>query len=302
MKNQAVLAIDAGGTFFKSALIKNNCAVAELSEKEYAINSASDREFLLAVYYRIFSDYQIEAGLRNLEISGMAISTPGPFDYSSGTYRMQHKFASLFGTSLPEKIKEHFSPGRDFRFYFMHDVHAFLCGELFAGAARGEDSVMAITIGTGLGFGYFKEGRIVDNSTGGPCYCLFRQKHENGILEDIISRRGLISAYKRFSGRLDSIDVKAIADLARAGNVPAQQAFQQAGQVLSEHLRILVSAYSCSCIVFGGQISKSLDLFNIKQPAPGIKITVQQNPHSPLIGAALPLFQGSGNYNAEKKI
>ena len=107
---------------------------------------------------------------------------------------------------LPEKLP----------IIFQQDVHSFLIGEHWTGSIKGVANAAAITLGTGLGFGLMRNSEILDNGRGGPHAVIFNLPFEDGILEDRISRRGIISQYCKYTGELEkNIDVHDIALRAR---------------------------------------------------------------------------------------
>lgn len=68
-----------------------------------------------------------------MELAGIGIAIPGPFDYAAGVSRMTHKFRSICGVDLRGVL--HAMPGvpADAEIRFMQDVNAALAGEI-AGA------------------------------------------------------------------------------------------------------------------------------------------------------------------------
>ena len=154
---------------------------------------------------------------------------------------------------LPEKLP----------IIFQQDVHSFLIGEHWTGSIKGVANAAAITLGTGLGFGLMRNSEILDNGRGGPHAVIFNLPFEDGILEDRISRRGIISQYCKYTGELEkNIDVHDIALRARnEQDIPAQKVFMETGIILADELADIFDSIPITDIVFGGQISKAFDLF-----------------------------------------
>lgn len=188
-----------------------------------------------------------QEGLREL---GVAI--PGPFDYRQGIFRMQHKFAAVFGASfremagLPEEV--------DVR--FLHDVNAPLLGSL----DRYPGNTVLVTLGTGLGFGCAIDGVVQTNENGSPAHSLYNRPYGDGILEDAVSSRGIRSAYARETGDGD-VSVLTIAQRAYAGEEAALRVFSEFGSILGEALAPVLEDFRTEHLLLGGQISKSLSLF-----------------------------------------
>lgn len=77
------------------------------------------------------------AAERGMELAGIGIAIPGPFDYAAGVSRMTHKFRSICGVDLRGVL--HAMPGvpADAEIRFMQDVNAALAGEIARGNAAG---------------------------------------------------------------------------------------------------------------------------------------------------------------------
>ncbi len=236
------LAIDAGGTFFKYALLNENAEF--LSEiKKIPVNEKGTIEDIINSYKKIFDDIK--------DFSYVTVSTPGPFDYEKGISLMKHKFCSLYGKPLREKLEE--LSGK--RVCFLSDSNAFLLGESYG---LYENSI-GITIGTGLGFSAMKNGKLCTDENGGPCerpYCL---PYKDLTAEDYISGRGLEKRYKNVSG--NSLNAKEIAELAEKGDLTALNVYREMGIAIGEILSQFVAKYKADILIIGGQVARSLNLF-----------------------------------------
>jgi len=208
---------------------------------------------------------EIASSLRTAlgDAESAAVAIPGPFNYSSGVFLMKHKFASVYGESFADLVGR---PGMRLR--FIHDVNAMLLGEMSCGAGVGFDRVALVTLGTGLGFSMSLDGEILKNGNGSPSVSIFNRPYRDGVLEDYASKRGVLALYRIESGS-DALTVKDIADLAFAGNAPAAATFNCVGRILGEVLGPILTQYGIECLLFGGQISRSFDLF-----APAIRDTL----------------------------
>lgn len=294
-----VLAIDAGGSFFKSALIDERGTIFVGSQMEAPVNSAGDSESILGRYRYIIKASLGVARSNGLSIKGLGVATPGPFDYVRGTSLMEHKFDAIRDLPLRECFRGASLLSDDTPIVFLQDVHAFLLGEHWNGAVAGLSNIAAITLGTGLGLGLMQGGKILDNGSGGPREVLFKHPFAGGILEDRISRRGIIAAFREQSrlGMMD-LDVLGIADQARRpeGNI-ARDVFSETGRILGDAISGLLAKYEISDVVFGGQISKAFGLLGpaIEQSLSGsdhqVRIVMGRNiESSSLLGVARTLW------------
>jgi len=299
-----ILAIDAGGTFFKSCIIGQNGEMVGDEVKKVPVDSDGGSEIILNAYREIISGALIFAKSHDMVLAGIGISTPGPFDYVGFKSLMKHKFAGIYGINLRDEIiRRCFLPaGPDnFDIKFIHDAHAFILGEYWKGAARGYSHIAGVTIGTGTGFGCMSGGKIKANENGGPYVSIYSLPCRDGILEDYVSGKGIVNIYRKLSGECgNGRDAKEIGRLAESGKDKyAVAAYREAGEILAIAIKEILTDLEIECLVLGGQISRSFALMEeaIAGNLAGVKtlkkVCMAQNiDFSPLFGAALAV---SGN-------
>jgi glucokinase len=276
-----VLAIDAGGTFFKSALVADGHILNDTMRSE-PVNSAGPAEPILAAYRTIVHQALARAG----RIAGIGVATPGPFDYAAGMSRMTHKFQSILGLDLREAMRNGTGLPADVPIRFAHDAHAFLLGEYRHGAAQGFANVACITLGTGIGSGWIINHQLRTNEVGGPLVRLFTLPCEGATLEDFASGRGIVAAY----GQGSHLTAKEIARRAREEHDrQAQDVFAKLGTRIGKTIAPLIAHYQIECLIFGGQIANNFDLFGNSVAATLDRGVIRQAQHidtAALIGAA----------------
>lgn len=186
----------------------------------------------------------------------VVICMPGPADYAMGVSQMTHKFKSIQGFPIKPWLEQRLEGARVF---FLHDGVAFMLGEMTAGALRGADCAAGVMLGTGLGFGLCRRGRVLIRPAGTPAHPLWCAPWKGGICEDFVSGRALRKIWQARTGQRR--DVHEIAALARSGDEAAAELFRQAGRTLGEMLRDHLSGWPVERVAVGGQIAKSWDLF-----------------------------------------
>ena len=261
-KPGAVLAIDAGGTSFKSALIDGDGGIVPGSFYQCPVCSDGALEAVLATYVELIR----HALSRGMVIGGIGVSTPGPFDYQRGVSLMKHKFACLYGISLKDSLVKLLPALAGIPFCFRHDANSFLAGERWQGAGQGCTRIGGITLGTGIGVSFFADGQFFNNELGSPAteVSLWNKPYRDGIVEDFISARALIAAYQKYNPHYDSsAGAKGIADAAKSGEQQAVLVYEQLGTDLGKVLTPWCDHFNPEKIVFGGQIAASFDLFAV---------------------------------------
>ena len=225
-------------------------------------------------------------------VLGASLAMPGPFDYEAGVSWMQHKLAYLYGFDLRGALARHFAWAAA-KIRFLNDAAAYVNGEMAAGAARGVDRVVGITLGTGVGSAFGVGGHVVREGRGVPPGGeIWNVPYQNGIVEDQISTRALQKSYRERTGQ--EREVVAIAGLAATESVAAE-VFAEFGRNLGVALRTVLAGFGPQVIVLGGGIARSAHLFlPAAQGEVGNMAELRVSAlgdHAPLVGAGAAWFE-----------
>lgn len=280
-------ALDIGGTFIKHAITDERFAPVPGTVSQTPMDSSADRASVMGSLQAAVDALRIFAP----DVSRAAVSIPGPFDYDLGVSRMQHKFKSIENVSLKDFFAENGLEAE-----FLHDSTAFMLGEGLLGAARGANCALGVMLGTGLGFAVIKDGLVSVNAAQRPAVSLWNAPYRGGIAEDFVSRRALRAQYARLTGLSpEDNDVKDICDRARSGDASALTVMRDLSANLSELLLPQVRRFDAECVVVGGQIARSHDLF---LPALEVSLCIPALPAQHLSDAAL---RGAAVYAARTR-
>jgi len=146
------------------------------------------------------------------------------------------------------------------RLVFVNDAAAFGLGEWVAGAARGCDRTVAITLGTGIGSAFIADGALVtDGPLVPPEGYVYRLEVDGQPLESVVSRRAILSRYRQAGGD-GLLDVRDVADLAAAGDRRAREAFTGPLTALGTALAPWLVRFGAELLVVGGAMSASWPL------------------------------------------
>lgn len=230
------LVMDIGGSFIKYGLVDANGVLLPASVGKTATHSGSSASEVFSEVDRLVA--KTETGAQ------VAVSIPGPFNYTNGVFLMQHKFASLYGMSLTPLFQK-----RGKEVVYVHDSTAFLLGE-------GDGNCAGIMLGTGFGFALAQGGRVCIGQDQRPAIPLWNKPFRDGIAEDYVSRRAIRALYKQVSRCPDDPDVKEINERAQAGDMAAWDTFQKTAEAIVSVLDMYVprTLYH-GRIVLGGQIA-----------------------------------------------
>lgn len=246
--NHWVLGVDIGGTHISCCLVdmaNNHILEESFARAEVRSNDKMQvilKDWLAAIKKSLsYSNGNVQVG----------IAMPGPFDYDKGICWMQnlHKYDALYGVDVKEmlSILLNFNPSK---IRFINDASSYLLGEVYFGVARGEQNVVGVTLGTGLGSAQWQNGKLID----GDLWCT---PYAEGTAEDYMAARWLIHEYFARTGTL----LDGVKDLAAINSPMVDEIFQHYGENLA---KIILQRYQNQLpevVVVGGNIAKAWDRF-----------------------------------------
>ncbi|MDI3404202.1 ROK family protein [Streptomyces cavernicola] len=163
--------------------------------------------------------------------------------------------------------------------YLDNDVNAFLRGEVARGAVAGEQHVLGMTLGTGVGGALWLDGALYDGPRGAageighvpgfgelPCTCGGR-----GHLETVASGRSVTARYAERTGRTRT--ARAIAEAAVRGDADAAAVYEAAGAAVARALLITAGLLDVTTCVLGGGVAGAWHLLE-----PSVRRTLTAEP------------------------
>jgi glucokinase len=284
-REELIGALEIGGTHVTAALVSiaGRGVVAGSMQRQEIAPDGTREELLRSV---------IDAASRVARpaVPRWSVATPGPFDYARGIslIRGVAKLEALYGVDLRAELSKTLSV-RPQDVSFLNDADAFLIGEWWAGAARGHGRAIGVTLGTGLGSAFIAGGQIVESDPDVPPEGRLDLIPFRGApVEETLSRRGLSAAYGD-----RSTDVAEIARRAALGEARAAEVLRRFGAALGEFLAPWTRRFAPTCVVLGGSIARSWDLWSEDFRAAGprdMDLTwygvAEHLDEAPLLGAA----------------
>lgn len=304
--NAHAVGLDVGGTSIDSGIVSVSGDVLPGSLLSTAIDSKAGAEEILSTLAEPISKELDHAAGEGIRIRGIGIGFPGPCDYEAGICLIKDldKYGALYGVDVGREIRTRLRLDESMPVCFEIDAWTFVRGEAWKGAGAGHERIIGFTLGTGLGSGFLVHDEMVDSGPGVPRWgWIGGLPYGKGILDDRVSRRGILARYLELGGAGPSgLDVCDIAARAREGEDAAVEAFRETGEVLGRYLRDVSSRFEPDCIVAGGRISRSYDLFGPaleRELPPSVEIGPAHDIEgSAILGAARFLFRRAAGHDA----
>lgn len=267
------IGIDLGGTNIVAGVVNEKY---EIIAKE-SIPTAIPRpaEAILADMARASELAIAKAGITLADVDSVGVGTPGTANKSTGIieYSNNLKFDNVPMVETLEKLL-----GK--KVYIENDANAAAFGEYLAGAGKGYGSLVAITLGTGVGGGVITDGKILTGFSyagaelghmvivahGRKCTC-----GRDGCFESYCSATGLINMTKEAMEADKSSKMWEIAE--KEGKVSGRTAFDgmragdaTAAGVVDEYIDYLgigvaniINIFQPHVLCIGGGICKEGD-------------------------------------------
>ncbi|HOK57292.1 MAG TPA: ROK family protein [bacterium] len=261
------IGIDIGGTYIKAGLVNESGKI--LKKQQFpTLAEKNDREVVL---------YQIEKSIEfayEEEVEGIGIGTPGVVDDQGIVYEAPN-LPSWDNLNLKKIFEDKFKK----KVVVENDVNTIAWGEYLFGAGKGSNTMICITLGTGLGGGIVKDGKLLRGGKysaieighitidykGPKCKCGNIGCIERFVGRDYIVERAIkgikegkkTKIYELVNGDLQKITPKTISEAYNLGDEFAESIWIDVGVCLGAMFTSLVNLLNPDVIVIGGGISQA---------------------------------------------
>ncbi|MGH2669796.1 MAG: ROK family protein, partial [bacterium] len=267
-----VVGVDLGGTKILTALVDLTGRVAA-RVREATPQSGPDAvvETIVGTVRRVLKDAHVDVGA----VRGIGVGAPGPADPTSGVVFEPPNLSGWHDVPLAAMLSARLAV----KTYVENDANAAAVGERWAGAGRGVDDLIYMTISTGIGGGLIFNGRLyhgvsgtagevghmVIDPTGPRCPC-----GRTGCLEALASGTSIARDARAAvaSGRPTTLsplapEALSAADVARAardGDPLARELFARAARYVGIGVANLVNLLNPAMVIIGGGVARAGDL------------------------------------------
>ncbi len=255
------IGVDIGGSHLAAAVVNlSSGEVIEDSMVDSRLNTQACAGEILSVWEKTICGSFLKGAV---PVEGVGIAIPGPFDYENGSSTIcgVNKYDQIFGLNLSLSLMARIPWITDTaQIRYVNDASAFALGESLGGALNGCHQGLALTLGTGLGSGFLRDGRLVTQGDEVPpegwVYCL---PYEDTIADDAFTTRWFLRRYKDLTGN-EIAGVREIVFEADK-NPRIADLFVQYGERLGDFTASLCEKFPVEVIVLGGNISRAFDRF-----------------------------------------
>lgn len=273
-QNPLFVGIDVGGTNIKLGIVDDNGTRLIQSEirTEEQRGPADAVERMAVETERLVS----ELGLNLSDIHSLGLGTPGPMDIPAGIVTDPPTMPHWRHFGLRDALSERLN-GKPVA--FTNDANAAAFGEFCLGGGRDSDSLVLLTLGTGVGGGIIIGGQLLDgaNSFGGECGMMVIDSSsdarecawggQQGQLEAYASASGLVaraqerlregasSSVRDRIGAGEQLTAKILAEEAESGDEFARDLILEAARYLGVGVTNIVHVLDPGTVLLGGAMN-----------------------------------------------
>ena len=260
--------IDLGGTTVKLAYFDETGNM--LHKWEIPTNTAENGKYILSDIAAAINKYMEDNQISKEQIIGAGIGVPGAVDSKgivAGCVNLGWGYFS---------VKDALEPLLGFKVVAGNDATVAALGECWKGGGQGCDSMVMVTLGTGVGGGIIVGGKPIHGATGagGEIGHMVLNRNEtakcgcgkSGCVEQYCSATGIARLANQALSEgdapsalrsIDKIVAKDVFDAAKAGDTLAKDVLEQVYAYMGEFIANICCVVNPEAVVLGGGVSKA---------------------------------------------
>lgn len=297
MADELFIGVDVGGTSVKiGAVSAEGKIVAKASVPTPPLVDAAGYAAVTGGIQGLLDDNGIDAG----GIKGIGLAVPCPVPADGNIAVIANLSLNLLGVS--DALKAAFPQSY---VGFLNDANAAAAGELWCGAAAGYNSLVLVTLGTGIGAGVVCDGKVLAGANGAAGelghVCVNPSEERQcgcgryGCLEQYASATGIVNSYRlecekrgtapvELSGPSDS---RSVFEALAAGDEAAAAAIETMARALGFALANAACSFDPEVFVLGGGVSAGAKYYLPRVTEVFKKMTLSCCADTPIIVASL---------------
>lgn len=268
-----VFGVDIGGTTVKLGLFTTEGSL--LDKWEIPTVTANGGEAILPDVAASIRAKLAEKSIDAADVVGVGVGVPGPVGGDGTVFKCVNLGWGVF--NVRERMNEllpeipNVAAG--------NDANVAALGELWQGGAKGYQTAVMFTLGTGVGGGVVMNGGIVAGTNGGagevghmmvnPSESVKCSCGKKGCLEQYASANGIVRLGKTMLKRsakpsalreMEQFNSKDICDLAREGDKMAAKIVDKCGSYLGRAMSYVSCTIDPDVFIVGGGMSRAGDI------------------------------------------
>lgn len=260
MKDIHVLGVDIGGSHIACQVVHLlDCRALPETYVEVKVSEKEAAGVILAAWEQALKECLRKAG--DLNVQGMGIAIPSPFDFIQGIALAEHKFASLKGLNIREELRRVTGLPAE-SILFTNDAAAFGMGAWRQNGAT-DRHLIGVTLGTGFGACFIVDGCYATYGPGVPIGGeLWNYPFRGVIAEDYVSTRWFERRFAELTGNR-IVGLKGMVDRYEAGAYKAEteQIFNEFADSFCEIMLPFMQRFQADHLVIGGGMVLSQQYF-----------------------------------------
>ena len=262
-KKRYSIGCDIGGSHISCGIVDGASGIIEENSLiSVKVDNSSKREIIIKAWTQAIEKC-IKLLTKEGQFLGIGIAIPGPFDYENGIGlydNSNQKFVHLKDVNLRNELSESLGlSGKKIK--FINDATAFALGSFWYGSGKGYNKTVTITLGTGFGSSFVKNGKAIDEGPSVPdSGCLWHIPYQDGIADDYFSTRWFVDKYTDLYN-IKVEGVREIAKMAKEADINALSLFKLFGENLADCLAPHLKNFESEVIILGGNIAEAYEFF-----------------------------------------
>jgi len=275
LTDHLVCAVDLGGTNLRAANIDREGSILERI-KVSTPDTDEPNEIVSAIASAVI-ECANQAEQRGEEIQAVSVVVPGSVQTDTGVIVNAPNIQAIVGFDLGQALSAELHRP----ILLENDANAAAVGEMWQGAGRGCQTIICLTLGTGVGSGIILDGKLWRGTDGtggeightsvapfdgvkckcGSVGCLEVYASATAIVR--MTRAGLPDHPQSILNTTPEVDLSAkeVARAANEGDAFAVEVFRKMGMYLGIAMANIVNIFNPEVIIVGGGVSESFDLF-----------------------------------------
>jgi glucokinase len=220
------IGVDVGGTNIKIGLVDDAGQTLAYhttpSEQEKGAEDGCRRIGL------VIQEMLGEVGAKSTDVARVGLATPGPMDIPAGRILRPGNMPGWWDFPIRDRLGHH----TGLPVTFANDANAAAYGEYWCGAAAQFQSMVLLTLGTGVGGGIVVGDTLIEgsHSCGSECGHILVNPHDDAW-KDSLGKSGSLEAYTNASAV-----VRRVVEAMKAGEASSLAGRQAAGQTITPRI------------------------------------------------------------------